>query len=126
MAGRASRFVVAFLSLNALTLLWTRHRNYRHGVTSGAGGRYPAVAPVSGLRDVHQIRTRSMGGKTLMDLHLQVDPVCLCLRVTRRLLVAASVRAEFDDIIDITFHIDPENDADIDQEGPSSLRPPRR
>ena len=29
---------------------------------------------VPGLRDVHQIRTRTMAGKVLVDLHLQVDP----------------------------------------------------
>ncbi|MBL6738325.1 MAG: cation transporter, partial [Litoricola sp.] len=29
-------------------------------------------------------------------------------------------------ITDITFHIDPEDDAEMDQEGPTSLRPLRR
>jgi hypothetical protein len=40
--------------------------------------------------------------------------------------VAASIRAQFQEITDITFHIDPEDDAEMDQEGPKSLRPLRR
>ena len=61
-----------------------------------------------------------------MDLHLQVDPrVSVSEGHESGCWVAASVRTEFDDIIDITVHIDPENDADIDQEGPSLLRPLR-
>ena len=33
-----------------------------------------AALNVPDLRDVHHIRTRTMGGKTPIDLHLQVDP----------------------------------------------------
>ena len=81
---------------------------------------------VPGLRDVHHIRTRTMGGKTLMDLHLQVDPrVSVSEGHEIGCWVAASIREQFSDITDITFHIDPEDDAEIDQEGPSSLRPLR-
>jgi hypothetical protein len=39
---------------------------------------------------------------------------------------AASIRAQFQEITDITLHIDPEDDAEMDQKGPTSLRPLRR
>jgi hypothetical protein len=82
---------------------------------------------VPGLRDVHHIRTRTMAGKTLMDLHLQVDPrVSVSEGHEIGCWVAASIRAQFKEITDITFHIDPEDDAEMDQEGPTSLRPLRR
>ena len=81
---------------------------------------------VPGLRDVHHIRTRMMGGKTLMDLHLQVDPrVSVSEGHEIGCWVAASIRANYSEVSDITFHIDPEDDAETDQGGPSSLRPLR-
>ena len=64
-----------------------------------------------GVRDVHAIRTRKMGREFLLDMHLQVDPAIsvseghqIGVRVTER------IRAVFEDIRDLTFHIDPEND----------------
>ena len=81
---------------------------------------------VPGLRDVHQIRTRTMAGKILVDLHLQVDPrVSVSEGHEIGCWVASSIRNEFPDVSDITFHIDPENDADIDQQTPTTLRPLR-
>ena len=81
---------------------------------------------VPGLRDIHHIRTRTMGGKVLVDLHLQVDPrVSVSEGHEIGCWVASAIRSELNEIADITFHIDPENDADVDQDGPSSLRPLR-
>ena len=81
---------------------------------------------VPGLRDVHQIRTRTMAGKILVDLHLQVDPrVSVSEGHEIGCWVASSIRSEFPDVLDITFHIDPEDDADIDQQTPTKLRPLR-
>ena len=62
-----------------------------------------------------------------MDLHLQVDPrVSVSEGHEIGCWVAASIRTQFQEITDITFHIDPEDDAEMDQEGPTSLRPLRR
>ena len=81
---------------------------------------------VPGLRDVHQIRTRTMAGKILVDLHLQVDPrVSVSEGHEIGCWVASSIRSEFPDVLDITFHIDPEDDAGIDQQIPTTLRPLR-
>ncbi len=81
---------------------------------------------VPGLRDVHQIRTRTMAGKILVDLHLQVDPrVSVSEGHEIGCWVASSIRNKFPDVSDITFHIDPEDDADIDRQTPTTLRPLR-
>jgi cation diffusion facilitator family transporter len=124
----AALVVAFFVAKIALTLLWDATQELID--TALPLEQVDAIRAVAlgvpGLRDVHRIRTRSMGGKTLMDLHLQVDSrVSVSEGHEIGCWVAASVRAEFDDIIDITFHVDPENDADVDQEGPSSLRPLR-
>lgn len=81
---------------------------------------------VPGCRDVHHIRTRTMGHKTLLDLHLQVDPrISVSEGHEIGCWVASRLRATFQHISDITFHIDPEDDAAIDQQTPKALRPLR-
>ena len=85
-----------------------------------------AALAVPGLRDIHHIRTRTMGGKTLLDMHLQVNPkVSVSEGHEIGCWVAATLRAKFPEITDITFHVDPEDDADLDQDLPPSLRPLR-
>ena len=85
-----------------------------------------AALAVPGLRDIHHIRTRTMGGKTLLDMHLQVNPkVSVSEGHEIGCWVAATLRAKFPEITDITFHVDPEDDADMDQNLPPSLRPLR-
>ncbi len=81
---------------------------------------------VPGLRDIHHIRTRTMGGHTVLDMHLQVDPrVSVSEGHEVGCWVAARLRDQFPEIQDITFHIDPEDDADKDQMAPTGLRPLR-
>lgn len=81
---------------------------------------------VPGLRDIHHIRTRTMAGKTILDMHLQVNPrVSVSEGHEVGCWVASRLRAQFPDITDITFHIDPEDDADKDQMAPTGLRPLR-
>ena len=85
-----------------------------------------AALAVPGLRDIHHIRTRTMGGKTLLDMHLQVNPkVSVSEGHEIGCWVAATLRAKFPEITDITFHVDPEDDADLDQDLPPGLRPLR-
>ena len=81
---------------------------------------------VPGLRDVHHIRTRTMGGRVLVDLHLQVDPrVSVSEGHEIGCWVASAIRSELHDIADITFHVDPENDKVKDSTGSQDLRPLR-
>jgi cation diffusion facilitator family transporter len=125
----AALIVAVFIAKIALTLLWDAMQELID--TALPEDQVTAIRAVAldvpGLRDVHHIRTRTMAGKTLMDLHLQVDPrVSVSEGHEIGCWVAASIRAQFQEITDITFHIDPEDDAEMDQEGPTSLRPLRR
>ncbi|MBB3232232.1 cation diffusion facilitator family transporter [Halomonas stenophila] len=74
-----------------------------------------------GVRGVHDLRTRKLGSDVLLDLHIVVPPRVTVSEaheigneVTRRL------REGFPSLSDVTFHIDPEDDAG---ETAHSLRP---
>jgi cation diffusion facilitator family transporter len=67
---------------------------------------------VPGVLGVHDLRTRTLGSQALLDLHIVVAPRVTVSEaheignaVTRRL------REAFPDLADVTFHIDPEDDA---------------
>lgn len=69
------------------------------------------IQGVTGVRTLHQLRNRSMGGKLFIDVHILVDPDIsvseghyIADRVYRR------VRQEHPKVMDITIHVDPEND----------------
>ncbi len=70
---------------------------------------------IPGVRDVHDLRSRRMANRTLLDIHLQVDPH---ISVTEGHEVGAWVarllRKQNDHISDVTFHIDPEYDEHLD------------
>lgn len=65
-----------------------------------------------GVRNVHDLRSRRMGGDVLIDLHLMVSPV-ISVSEGHEIGVNATqrIREAFPDIRDVTFHIDAENDA---------------
>lgn len=69
------------------------------------------IQDVSGVRDLHLLRTRRMGGEALVDVHIQVDPR---LSVSEGHQVSETVRSrlinEVDEVSDVMVHIDPEND----------------
>ncbi len=67
---------------------------------------------IDGIEGVHSFKSRRMGSKKLLEMHLQVQPYIstseahyLGDRVVREL------QKQFDDIGHIIFHIDTENDA---------------
>lgn len=70
---------------------------------------------IPGVRDVHDLRSRRMANRTLLDIHLQVDPH---ISVTEGHEVGAWVarllRKQYGHISDVTFHIDPEYDEHLD------------
>ena len=83
-----------------------------------------ALMEVDGVRDLHTLRTRQMGPKSLVDVHVLLeDPK---LSVSEGHQISETARAElirkFQDIEDVTVHIDPEDDEEVAQ-GP---RPSRR
>ncbi len=66
---------------------------------------------VPGVHGIHDLRTRTVGGNVLLDLHIVVPP-----RVTVSEAheigneVSRRLRRAFPDLHDVTFHIDPEDD----------------
>ncbi|MBE0507114.1 MAG: cation transporter [Marinospirillum sp.] len=81
---------------------------------------------VDGVRDVHHLRTRTMGSRSLLDIHLQVAPhVSVSEGHEIGVWVARRLRDEFDHISDVTFHIDPEDDAETDNPDPANMLPLR-
>lgn len=69
------------------------------------------IRSVTGVRDLHLLRTRRMGADALVDVHIQVDPR---LSVSEGHQVSEAVRHrvidEIDEVADVMVHIDPEND----------------
>ncbi len=70
-----------------------------------------AITHVKGVRALHMLRTRRSGGRALVDLHLQVDPR---ISVSEGHQIGDTVRRKlldkFDEVTDVTVHIDPEDD----------------
>ncbi len=70
-----------------------------------------AIVSVDGIRDMHMLRTRRVGGDALIDVHVIVDP---WISVSEGHLVGETVRAklirEFDEVSDVMVHVDPEDD----------------
>lgn len=87
---------------------------------------YSAAKSIPGVRGVHHLRTRTMGSRTLLDIHLQVAPY---LSVSEGheigVWVAKHLREKFEHISDVTFHIDPEDDKESDNPDRADMLPLR-
>jgi len=70
-----------------------------------------AILDVDGVRACHMLRTRTSGGDSLVDVHIQVDPT---LSVSEGHQIGERVRhqliGEVEHVADVTVHIDPEDD----------------
>jgi len=70
-----------------------------------------AILNVDGVRACHMLRTRHSGSDSLVDVHIQVDPV---LSVSEGHQIGERVRkqliSEVEHVADVTVHIDPEDD----------------
>lgn len=81
------------------------------------------ILAVGGVRGLHMLRTRSLGGHVLADVHLLVEPrISVSEGHLISLLVEQQLKDSFDDIEDVIIHIDPEDDA----LGPLALGLPQR
>ncbi len=64
-----------------------------------------------GVRQLHLLRTRRVGGNAFVDVHIQVDPR---LSVSEAHQISETVRVrlinEIEEVSDVTIHIDPEDD----------------
>ncbi len=69
------------------------------------------ILDVDGVRQLHSLRTRRMGGEALVDVHVLVNPK---LSVSEGHQIGEKVREQVvkqvDDVTDVMVHIDPEDD----------------
>lgn len=81
------------------------------------------IISIAGVKAIHQLRTRSMGGRILIDVHVLVDSK---LSVSEGHHIAQQVHYRLMDalpaVTDVTVHIDPEDD----EINPPSLHLPDR
>ncbi len=70
-----------------------------------------AILSTEGVHSLHSLRTRRMAGEALVDVHIQVHPE---ISVSEGHAIADKVRdrllQEFEEITDVTVHIDAERD----------------
>jgi cation diffusion facilitator family transporter len=70
-----------------------------------------AIGMISGVNNVHSLRTRKIGHAISADVHVQVDPF---LSVSEGHIISVSVERVakecLEDLNDVTVHIDPEDD----------------
>ncbi|WP_462320396.1 cation diffusion facilitator family transporter [Halochromatium sp.] len=65
----------------------------------------------TGVRDVHMLRTRTIGGSASADVHVLVDPdISVSEGHAISVLVQQRLMETIDRMSDVTVHIDPEND----------------
>jgi cation diffusion facilitator family transporter len=69
------------------------------------------ILSVGGVRELHMLRTRMMGGDALVDVHVLVDPK---LSVSEGHYIGEKVRerliTEIEEVSDVMVHVDPEDD----------------
>ncbi len=69
------------------------------------------IHSVDGVESIHMLRTRSIGGEIVADVHVLVAP---WLSVTEGHMISQAVMdrllGEVDEISDVTVHVDPEDD----------------
>ncbi len=105
--------VAAFILKISWTLIWESVRELidtglEHERVEAIRG---VIRSVSGVKALHMLRTRRMGGEALVDVHLLVDPR---LSVSEGHQISETVREhlvrEIDEVSDVMVHIDPEDD----------------
>ena len=74
-----------------------------------------ALSEIKGVNSVHTLRTRKVGHKKSADVHVQVNPF---LSVSEGHIISVSVERVakecIEDLDDVTVHIDPENDEELE------------
>ncbi|MBK1656021.1 cation transporter [Allochromatium vinosum] len=81
------------------------------------------IRSVGGVRDIHMLRTRRLGGQVSADVHVLVDPdISVSEGHMISVLVEQRLKREISDMTDVTVHIDPEDDASKPEVPPLPLR----
>lgn len=69
------------------------------------------ILSVGGVRDIHMLRTRRIGGAAAADVHVMVEPrISVSEGHMISVMVEQQLKIDFDEIKDVTVHIDPEDD----------------
>ncbi|EDN68201.1 Cation efflux protein [Beggiatoa sp. PS] len=72
------------------------------------------IQSVTGVRSLHQLRTRKMGSNVLVDAHILVDPhISLSEGHQIGEVVRTRLMANRPEILDVLVHVDPENDEEM-------------
>lgn len=70
-----------------------------------------SILALDGVKSLHMLRTRRMGGEALADVHIQVNPR---ISVSEGHHIGEAVRdhliTHFEHVSDVTVHVDPEDD----------------
>ena len=76
-----------------------------------------ALMEIDGVRDLHMLRTRQMGPKSLVDVHILLENPKLSVSEGHQIseTARADLIRKFGDIEDVTVHIDPEDDEEVAQ-----------
>ena len=81
------------------------------------------IRSVGGVRDIHMLRTRRLGGQVSADVHVLVDAdISVSEGHMISVLVEQRLKREISDMVDVTVHIDPEDDASKPEVPPLPLR----
>ncbi len=76
---------------------------------------YAHINQLDGIVDVHELRTRQHGGRSFVDLHVQVNKrISVSEGHFLADYISGSMKKAFPDISDIVVHIDPEEDLEHD------------
>ena len=67
---------------------------------------------VDGVKAVHSLRTRSMGSRALVDVHILVKNPRISVSEGHQIseAVLSKLKKDIDEVYDVTVHIDPEDD----------------
>ncbi len=69
------------------------------------------IQHVAGVRNLHMLRTRTIGGQAVVDVHVLVDPyVSVSEGHLISVMVEQRLKKEVDEVRDVIVHIDPEDD----------------
>ena len=82
------------------------------------------ILAVPGVEQLHMLRTRQMGGRVYADVHIILDNPRISVSEGHQIseTVRAALIKNVDDVVDVTVHIDPEDD---EQDAPNRLLPLR-
>jgi len=83
------------------------------------------IMAVDGVKEVHALRTRSMGGQALVDVHILIDNPRISVSEGHQISEAVqhSLLHKIDEVNDVVVHIDPEDD---EQMAPNRYLPLRK